>query len=285
MDLPFDLFDTPDNESWTSHRSTEFQQNETIHEIDMIQNTPGTKTFECQCEAKYKSLKTLARHQKTCIDYVAYINTCFEKFIQEVLPSGYQYQLANNSIQFECNNFDAWYDSLNDKFKYTVRSSRIIKDTVYKTLTCFHDKLLKCNFSINVTIISSFVTIKKFSFHTHAHDDECAMLKNPVNKEVKDYLIDLFYKGETPTTALKILKENYSDYYAASKNRSLVPNLTDVYYLFKKERRILFGTENVNNETINNMINDNRNSMRVKFINFENNYIVAFCTPKMLGTL
>ena len=61
--------------------------------------------------------------------------------------------------------------------------------------------------------------------------------------------------------------------------------MTDIYYLFRKERHINFGNESINHQSIIEMANESKDFMRVKFEFFENNYIIAFCTPKMLGSL
>ena len=136
---------------------------------------------------------------------------------------------------------------------------------------------------MKITGLSFFLTAKHY--HSHEYDSDMALLKNPIEQETKDLLISLFYKGYTPSDALNYIKENCPNYFEASKNRSIIPNLTDVYYLFKKEKIINFGKANINESAIVKFVDDNKSTLCIKYEFFEENYIIAFCTNKMLGSL
>ena len=59
----------------------------------------------------------------------------------------------------------------------------------------------------------------------------------------------------------------------------------DVYYLYNKERHINFGKIDLDESAILNLVENNKNLLKIKYEKFKDFYIVAFCTPKMLCAL
>ena len=98
-------------------------------------------------------------------------------------------------------------------------------------------------------------------------------------------MIELFYKGFTPSNALMHLKESNENYMLDSKNREIIPNLNDVYYLFKKEKSINFGNAIIKQNDIIKLKTDFNDVLKINYELHENNFIIALCTKKMLGSL
>jgi len=201
------------------------------------------------------------------------------------LPDEYDYSNDLETIVFNCGDYDLWYEKFNADYKYSIKSSQTIKNVRYITLICYHTRHADCKFTANINIKNEKVTLKISDHHNHEFNDERCLLHNPIKICVKDELIDLLYSGETPTGALKILKEKSTNYISDSKDRSIIPNLTDVYYLFKKERRINFGSEFLSIESIETLKRNSEDYLKINYEYFEGNFVIAFCTKKMIGAL
>ena len=136
---------------------------------------------------------------------------------------------------------------------------------VKKKILCMHRNKVSCPFEINITFTGNNLKIKVISTHNHESENEIVLLNNPISLETKQKMIDLFYQGETPTSALEILKESSENYLSDSKNRSLIPNIADVYYIFKKERNLNFGCQDLTYHSIQSFIHETDEKIKINF--------------------
>ena len=238
----------------------------------------------CACKKLFKTKKSLSHHKKTCLTHTMLMIELNKKVI-DLLPKNIEYKIISNEIHFTYEDFNTWFEKLNSNFKYSVKNSKKIEEKFYKKIICKHSKIFDCGFEINLMIDGENFSIKAKNCHNHIYDDTKALLNNPVSGETKKILTDLFYQGETPTGALKELKRSSENYISQSTDRSIIPNLNDVYYLFKKEKIVNFGKANLDSISIEKLLDENKHCMRLKYEYFEENFIVAFFTVKMFAAL
>ena len=104
-----------------------------------------------------------------------------------------------------------------------------------------------------------------------------------MSPEVREKVINLFYNGLTPTEALENLKESSENYWQDSKDRSKIPNLEDLYYLFDKEKAIQFGSQDVDEISIDGLKKGFNGFLN--YCKVDGSFIIAWCTPLMIATI
>ena len=250
-----------------------------------VSSEKNSTCLVCNCGSFYKSSDTLKKHQKKCLKHLSMFHDNLNN-LMGILPKEFSYVIENKSIVFNCENFESWFQDLNKMFKHSIKTSSVKKGIKYITIICFHRKIFDCKFSLKIIIKSKLIEISPLGSHNHQYSDPKALLKNSVSDETKLKLIDLFYQGNTPSSALRELKFCSKNYVNDSKSRELNPNLSDVYYLYTKEKNISFGPCSLTQETLNNFIFESNNQFKIKYgLDESNHFVVAFATPKMLISL
>ena len=212
----------------------------------------------------------------------------FEKVLG-LLPISFNYvtELETRSINFECQDLDLWLRELRKNTNFSIANSKTTNNGLihYKSLICPVARKMSCEFSMKVTFSSGKCKVTCANLHNHSDDDsEFLKLKAP-SETTKTFLIERFYEGLTPTQALTQLEKESTDFLSESKDRSLIPNLCDVYYLFEKERCTNFGESIITDDNLSDFIHQNENLLKIEHAKVDDLRVIAFCSKKMLAAL
>ena len=259
---------------------------------EVFSNLKNIEEIKCLCLTKLKNKNSFQSHKKHCKTFSQYEKTYYE-YALEQMPKNLNCTSDNGTIKY-CGAPEIFFNSFQSN--YILSSSSKSKGVSYKKIQCFAHKINECSFFINVTYTEAKIhSINCHGFHNHSSDEEFFDSKTkqlvPLNSKktkmcesTKNSIINLFYEGETPTTALEKFKLSFAeDYQNASRDRSLIPDLRSVYSLFEKEKSINFGSANISEFDIEKFQADNQH-IKLKFCrNPDGGFIIAFCNELMLG--
>lgn len=267
--------------------------------LKTLKNQTCDNQISCLCSSILKNKKSFSKHKNSC-KLLKTRETLYNEFILNFLPANGFYNDVSKSIVYD-GPFDQWFENLNrGDHKYIILTTRNdnAKNLIYKSIACHVYEVKKCESRFNIIFNQddNKILISPLCYHNHSPFDHIIdtngkkipiLLRNKrLDFDVKEKLISYFYDGLTPSAALENLKLESQNYEEESKYRCRIPYLRTVFYLFEKERNISFGPADICNASLQSLENEFKSSLRLKHtLNSEKQYIIAFCSLKMLGSV